>query len=607
MNDTPASITGPSHFSSIEAYFSDQKSGNCIEIGAADGVTVSDTYTFERNGWDTLCVEPSPQYYDQLKKNRKNVLNYAIATENKDNVRLALSGLPGDKLAAMDREASTAAVAEAPPSAKVRRLDWCIENYFNHQTIDFISIKSRGNELAVLQSFDVNRYNLKLLVVENTPLADQVELYLTGLGWVKDQRIETQDYYVRKPAALVELFSLGGLYVSDFLAEGEAPRAGQVEMKMMLEETTGAVRLERSAPAEAMYGKYWYRSGINGTMKAELGNIVNSILDVTKFKENDLWIDIACNDGTLLSFVPREFIKVGIDPADDSYKSESEKVSNLIIQDFFSADVFKRSKFGKLKARVITSIAMFYDLEHPKLFVDDIAEVLDQDGVWVLQLSYTPLMLEQLAFDNICHEHIYYYSLFNLKALLSQSGFDIVDVQLNDVNGGSFRVYAMKHSANQQVFGTQPYRDVCRMRTRSLLAYEATLGLDKPATWLDFFDRINHLKHELVSFITQEKALGKTVWGYGASTKGNTLLQYFGLDHTLIDGIAERSIHKFGLKTVGTNIPIHSEGEMRRAKPDYLLVLPWHFINEFVSREKDYLDGGGKFIVPCPKFQVIGR
>jgi hypothetical protein len=403
------------------------------------------------------------------------------------------------------------------------------------------------------------------------------------------------------------LFSLGDLYVSDFLNDGEQPRAGKVEMKMMLEESTGAVRLEHSAPADAMYGKYWYRSGVNGTMKAELGNIVSSILDTIKFQENDLWIDIACNDGTLLGFVPRDFIKVGIDPADDSYKAESEKVSNLIIQDFFSADVFKRSKFGKLKARVITSIAMFYDLEHPKLFVDDIAEVLDQGGLWVLQLSYTPLMLEQLAFDNICHEHIYYYSLFNLQSLLNQSGFDIVDVQLNDVNGGSFRVCAMKHNANKQGFGTQPYRDVCRMRTQSLLAYENTLGLDKPATWLNFFERINQLKHDLVNFITEEKAKGKTVWGYGASTKGNTLLQYFGLDHSLIDGIAERSIHKFGLKTVGTNIPIHSEGEMRRAKPDYLLVLPWHFINEFVGREKDYLDGGGKFIVPCPKFQVIGR
>lgn len=406
---------------------------------------------------------------------------------------------------------------------------------------------------------------------------------------------------------LLPLFSLGDIYVSDFLKEGEAPRGEKVEMKLLLEERTGAVKLEKAAPLETMYGKYWYRSGINGTMKTELNNIVKSVLDIIKLKENDLWIDIACNDGTLLSFVPERFIRVGIDPADDSYKVESEKVSNLIIQDFFSADVFKRSKFGQLKASVITSIAMFYDLSTPKLFIDDIAEVLDQNGLWVLQLSYTPLMLEQLAFDNICHEHIYYYSMFNLQVLLNQSGFDVVDVQLNDVNGGSFRVYAMKKQADKSFFGTQPYRDVCDFRIKSLLSYESTLNLDKEITWLDFFARINNLKHELVSFITDEKSKGKVIWGYGASTKGNTLLQYFGLDHTLIDGIAERSIHKFGLRTIGTNIPICSEAEMRRAKPDYLLVLPWHFINEFIAREKDFLDGGGKFIVPCPKFQIIER
>ena len=165
----------------------------------------------------------------------------------------------------------------------------------------------------------------------------------------------------------------------------------------------------------------------------------------------------------------------------------------------------------------------------------------------------------------------------------------------------------MKSDANKSIFGTQPYRDVCDMRVKSLLAYEKQLGLDTKEVWMNFFDRINTLKKEVYDFIVQEKAKGKSIWGYGASTKGNTLLQYFGLDASLIDGIAERSIYKFGLRTVGTDIPIVSEHEMRRAKPDYLLVLPWHFINEFVIREKDYLDGGGKFIVPCPKFQIIGR
>lgn len=404
-----------------------------------------------------------------------------------------------------------------------------------------------------------------------------------------------------------ELFSLGDLFVSDFLKDGEVPRGGRVEMKLLLNEKNGTVRLEKSAPLETMYGKYWYRSGINNTMKLELSSIVDSIKNVLKLKENDVWVDIACNDGTLLGYVPNNLIKIGIDPVDDSFKHESEKVANLIIQDYFSSEVYEKSKFGNLKAKVVTTIAMFYDLENPEKFIKDVHKILDKDGLWVLQLSYTPLMLEQLAFDNICHEHIYYYSLFNLKKMLEENNMMIVDTQLNDTNGGSFRIYCMKKESDTSKFGTQPYRDVCNFRIESLLEYEKKLKLDDQETWFNFYEKINQLKEETVNFIKKEKNKGKKIWGYGASTKGNTLLQYFNLDDSLIDGIAERSIYKFGLKTVGTNIPIYSEDEMRKANPDYLLVLPWHFINEFIERENEFLTNGGKFIVPCPKFKIISK
>jgi hypothetical protein len=250
---------------------------------------------------------------------------------------------------------------------------------------------------------------------------------------------------------------------------------------------------------------------------------------------------------------------------------------------------------------------MFYDLEHPEIFIKDIGEVLDTNGLWVLQISYTPLMLKQIAFDNILHEHMYYYSLFNLKFLFEKQGLKIVDCQLNDANGGSCRLYVMKDSSSSSNFGSQPYRDICEFRVQSLLEYEKSLKLDSADTWNDFFNRICDLKEKTVSFIKQAKSEGKTIWAYGASSKGNTLLQYFGLDNTLIDGIAERSPYKFGLKTVGTNIPIFSEEDMRTAKPDYLLILPWHFLNEFKEREEKYLENGGKFIVPCPKFEIIGK
>jgi hypothetical protein len=332
---------------------------------------------------------------------------------------------------------------------------------------------------------------------------------------------------------------------------------------------------------------------------------VDSILKIKKLKENDVWIDIASNDGTLLSYLPKDLIRIGIDPADDSYKKEAEQHANLIIQDFFTADVYKKSTFGNNKAKVVTCIAMFYDSEQPIQFLKDVANIIDDGGVFVLQMSYTHLMIEQLAFDNICHEHVWYYSLFNIKKMLNDVGFKVFNCELNDVNGGSFRVYSTLDTEHIKNIGTQQYRDISNYRVNSILEYEKTLNLNHELTWNSFFNRIEDLKYKVIEFIKEEKAKGKKVWAYGASTKGNTLLQYFNLDHNLIDGIADRSPYKWGLNTVGTNIPIYSEDEMRKQNPDYLLVLPWHFINEFVAREEDFLKNGGTFIIPCPKFQLI--
>jgi hypothetical protein len=400
-----------------------------------------------------------------------------------------------------------------------------------------------------------------------------------------------------------ELFTLGNLYVSDFISEGEPPRGGRVEMKMVWDDVRNAPRLEEVTPPEFMYGQYWYRSGTNATMTNELRGIVESVTSNYKLADDDVWLDIACNDGTLLSFVPKNLQRFGIDPVDDSYVAESSKHAT-IVQDYFSSSAY--NSVATDKANVVSIIAMFYDLEEPEKFLTDLSSVMDDDGLLVMQMSYTPLMINQLAFDNICHEHLYYHSLESIKSILSLAGFQIVDCQLNDINGGSFRIYAMKNDADVTKFGTQPYRDVCNFRVESTLCYERDAGYNKPEVWAEFYNRLQDLKEETVNFIKEEKAKGKVIWGYGASTKGNTLLQYFGLDSTLIDGIAERSPYKFGLKTVGTEIPIYSEEDMRKANPDYLLVLPWHFINEFVQREQGFLAGGGKFIVPCPRFEIIG-
>jgi ubiquinone/menaquinone biosynthesis C-methylase UbiE len=404
-----------------------------------------------------------------------------------------------------------------------------------------------------------------------------------------------------------KLFSLGELYVSDFINNDDDARAGKHDMTLIIDERYGAARLEKCTPIHSMFGKYWYRSGINQTMKNELENIVKSINSVQKLNDGDLWLDIACNDGTLLSFVPDNVNKLGIDPAEDSFYNESSKIADEVIQDFFTYENFQKSKFKDKKANVITCIAMFYDLDNPIDFLKDVISVMDDDGLLVMQMSYTPLMIKQLAFDNICHEHVYYWSLISIQKLLKKVGLKVVDCQLNDVNGGSFRLYIKKKRSNVNTFSTAPYRDVCNVRIDSLIKWERSLKLDEKEIWIDFFKKIETLKAKTVNFIKEEKAKGKTICGYGASTKGNTLLQYFGLDNTLIDAIAERSPYKFGLKTIGTNIPIKSEEEVRLMKPDYMLVLPWHFMAEFIIREDEFLSNGGKFIVPCPTFEIIGK
>lgn len=404
---------------------------------------------------------------------------------------------------------------------------------------------------------------------------------------------------------LTELFSLGELHISDFLRPGEQPRLKPVELKMCLAPRSGLVQLAHTTPVNMMYSQYWYKSGTNATMTNELKQIAESTQQLIKTAPGDVFVDIGCNDGTLFKFLDPRLTKIGFDPAKNN-AAEANHFASAVVQDYFSYRAYRKTPYAKQKAKAITSIAMFYDLDNPHVFVEDIKKVLDRNGLWIIQMSYLPLMLKQLAFDNICHEHLKYYSLTSLKYLLDRHDLKIVDSQVNDINGGSFRIYIRKAKADPAKFATAPYRDVADYRVASILAFEKSLALQKPSTYLHFFKQSRQLKAQTLSFIKKEKKKGKTIWGYGASTKGNTLLQWFGLDNRLINGIAERSPAKYGLTTVGTNIPIYSEEQMRKAKPDYLLVLPWHFISEFKARETDFLKRGGKFIVPCPKFEIIG-
>ncbi len=401
------------------------------------------------------------------------------------------------------------------------------------------------------------------------------------------------------------LFSLGYLYASDFIPPNYNIETQKSELALCFSEESKLVQLEQALPYNCLYGRYWYRSGTNQMMKDALKDVVVKGLSYCEVHLNDIWLDIASNDGTLLSFVPDFMIKIGIDPAEDSFHAEARKVCNDSIQNYFSAGVYKNGIYGDKKAKIISIIAMFYDLNDPCSFLKDIDTVMEDDGLLILQMSYTPLMVQQFAFDNICHEHVCYYSMTSMKYLLEKMNFQIVDCELNDINGGSFRIYVKKKNASIYKFKTTPFRDVANFRIMSLLNAEETNGFNTEQRYIQFFEDIQTLKSQTVAFIKEEHSKGKTIWAYGASTKGNTLLQWYGLDSTLIDAIAERSSYKWGLRTIGTNIPIYSEEEMRKKHPDYLLVLPWHFVEEFKIREKEYLNSGGKFIIPCPKFEVI--
>ena len=277
--------------------------------------------------------------------------------------------------------------------------------------------------------------------------------------------------------------------------------------------------------------------------------------------------------------------------------AEANVGTTKIINNFFNYNEFNEN-FPNEQAKIITSISMFYDLEEPNKFVEDIVKILDEDGIWIIQMNYLVTMLENNAFDNIVHEHLEYYSLNSLEYLLSQHNLEVFDVTINNLNGGSIRTY-VKHKNCDKYLITE--------RVQEMRNNETKLELKTSKPYIDFSNRIQKLKNETFEFIKNETENGKKIYVYGASTRGNTLLQYYNLDSKLIKAAAERNPEKWDKKIVGSNIPIISEEQARNENPDYFLILPWYFIDEFLEREKNYLDSGGKFIIPLPEFKLVTK
>jgi NDP-4-keto-2,6-dideoxyhexose 3-C-methyltransferase len=401
------------------------------------------------------------------------------------------------------------------------------------------------------------------------------------------------------------VLSLGDQYVSNFLLP-EQPDGAKAPLELVLCKRCALLQLRHTVPGDAMYQNYWYRSGTNQTMRNALADIANTSERLMNLRAGEAVLDIGCNDGTLLaSYETKSIFRIGFDPA-ANLAASSRKVADRVVSGFFEAEEFERDPdLNTRRPKIVTSIAMFYDLEDPNKFVSDIKSIMHPDGVWVVQMSYLPLMLKQHDFGNICHEHLEYYSLESLEYLLKLHDFVVSDVQLNDVNGGSLRVFIRNRCADGTLLGDAAYRGLAADRVSAMRAQEARMGLGEPRTYLEFATWVERIKDDVSRFIGERVHSGKKVAVYGASTKGNVMLQYFGLDHDMITSASERNPDKWGKVTVGTRIPIVSEEEARTAKPDFFLVLPWHFVEEFRDREKNYLLDGGRFIVPLPHFTLI--
>ena len=398
-----------------------------------------------------------------------------------------------------------------------------------------------------------------------------------------------------KSANLLEVLSLGEQHLTGVFPKTTETPITKGPLGMVWCQDCGLLQLKQSYSLDEMYGdNYGYRSGLNASMVAHLTNKIRGLERLVSLSASDLVIDIGSNDATSLKAYSGKHRKVGIDPTGKKFASFYTQ-DIALIPDFFSAETF-RKQFPNDKAKIVTSIAMFYDLESPTRFVQDIESVLADDGVWHFEQSYMPSMLRTHSYDTICHEHLEFYSFKVVKNMLEQCGLRVIDVQMNAINGGSFAVTACKKCA--------PYRSNLPI-IQWMLQQEEDMGLESPRPYREFEDNVFKHRKTLVRLIESIIGDGKKVFGYGASTKGNVLLQFCGLTAQHLPYIADVNEQKFGSFTPGTHIPIISEKDAHAMKPDYFLVLPWHFKHTILEREKEYLAQGGKIIFQLPEIEIV--
>jgi len=388
-----------------------------------------------------------------------------------------------------------------------------------------------------------------------------------------------------KNKKLKKIFSLGNLFVSNFVIKRKIKKGIKAPLTLLHCENCSLIQLSHIAPQEIMYKRfYWYKSGITRTMREGLKGIFKDSLKYVKLFKKDLVLDIGANDGTLLKNYKKKCLTLGCEPAKNLQK-ELKKNCDYRIENFWNLKQFHKIslKVGLPKPKIITAIGMFYDLEDPNSFIRDAALSLHDDGIFIAQLMCLKSMVAKNDIGNICHEHIEFYSLKSLKYLFEKNGLEIFKIEENDINGGSFRIYCRKYSNGSIKL---PYENVSKMMKT-------------------FVKRVKMNKKIMTNFLNKKNKEGKKIYLYGASTKGNTLLQYYGINSKLVPFAAERSPDKWKKYTIGSGIKIISEKKARILNPDFFLITPWAFVKEFKKREVKWREKGGKFIVPFPKMKII--
>lgn len=395
--------------------------------------------------------------------------------------------------------------------------------------------------------------------------------------------------------SLEDVIELGDQYItSRFPVKGDFSTP-KCPITLCLCGHCGLLQLRQTTHASEMYEQeYGYRSGISNTMKTHLKTYHEELVGkVDGWKEGDIVLDIGSNDSTFLKFYPKELVRVGIDPTGKQF--ESFYTDEILIPDYFTAKNF-RSRFPTQKCKIVSSIAMFYDLPDPVQFASDIESILEDDGVWTCEQSYLLNMLDTNSIDTICHEHLEYYALSQIKEIADRAQLKIIDIQFNSSNGGSFRIYFAKHASTQH--------EECRDLIHSILLKEEQYAIRDVETYHRFYKRCQDEARRLKKLIQTINDNGKKVWIYGASTKGNCTLQFANITKEDIPYAVERNPKKFG-KMVPTGAEIISEEEMRQNPPEFLLVLPWHFRKEIIERESVFLENGGSFIFPFPNLDIF--